>query len=776
MIGRGLIGEKQKLATILGFRTGTFGRAVRASVLGLSSCLALCGPAHAQGRQRYDATIVRTTYGIPHITARNHAGLGYGGGYSAGEDNACVIAEHLVTVRGERARYFGAGPVSEAAPDGPGNIESDIYHHVTGDSALLERNRAALSTQARSLIQGFADGYNRYLRDAAGRLPSPCRGQPWVRPITLDDALLLMQGSLVAPTFLRQIAAAAPPGPAGADASVGLPRLADAETMRGSNGWAFGADATVNRRGLLVGNPHYPWEGANRFRQMHLTIPGRLDVMGAGLIVAPLVGIGFNRDIAWTHTVTTARHSTVFQLKLDPADPTAYLVDGRSEPMSRRTVTLAVKDGQPVTRILYSTRYGPVLAMPQAGLGWTRQQAFAWREANLDNVRGVDAWLAIGAARNVREIREIAGRTLGIGFTNTIAADREGDALYADLTPVPNVSAAKLEACGTPLSGLAAAQRIYILDGSRAACDWDEDPTAPGAGLTPARLLPTLIRRDFVQNANDSYWLSNPDAPLPAASPLVGPVGTRPSLRTQSGIVEIQRRLAAGRIDHQGARALILANKSLAAERMLDDLIVICGGDPTLAAACAALRGWDREAEIGSRGAALFFGFLRHAAQIQNLWRTPFDPARPVDTPDGIAPAAAADVRRALASAAGEIAALGMPLDAPWGTVQAAQRGEARIPIHGGPHAAGILNMIQSRVTPAGLVPTHGTSYIQVVSFERGGPVADALLSYSQSTDPNSPHSADQTRAFSAKAWHRLPFTPAEIRRAALGPARRLRE
>jgi acyl-homoserine-lactone acylase len=37
------------------------------------------------------------------------------------------------------------------------------------------------------------------------------------------------------------------------------------------------------------------------------------------------------------------------------------------------------------------------------------------------------------------------------------------------------------------------------------------------------------------------------------------------------------------------------------------------------------------------------------------------------------------------------------------------------------------------------------------------------LLSYSQSTDPQSPHFGDQTRAYSAKRWHRLPFTAAEI-------------
>jgi acyl-homoserine-lactone acylase len=83
---------------------------------------------------------------------------------------------------------------------------------------------------------------------------------------------------------------------------------------------------------------------------------------------------------------------------------------------------------------------------------------------------------------------------------------------------------------------------------------------------------------------------------------------------------------------------------------------------------------------------------------------------------------------------------------------------------------------MQSRVTAAGLEPVHGSSYIQVVSFDERGPVADAILTYSQSTDPRSPHASDQTRAFSAKTWHRLPFTAAEVRRTAIRPALRISE
>ncbi|MCE6985180.1 hypothetical protein EI534_49075, partial [Pseudomonas frederiksbergensis] len=67
-----------------------------------------------------------------------------------------------------------------------------------------------------------------------------------------------------------------------------------------------------------------------RFYQMQLTLPGTLDVMGAALPGLPLINIGFNRHLAWTHTVDTSKHFTLYRLELDPKDPTRYLLDGKS--------------------------------------------------------------------------------------------------------------------------------------------------------------------------------------------------------------------------------------------------------------------------------------------------------------------------------------------------------------------------------------------------------------------------------------------------------------
>ncbi len=41
-------------------------------------------------------------------------------------------------------------------------------------------------------------------------------------------------------------------------------------------------------------------------------------------------------------------------------------------------------------------------------------------------------------------------------------------------------------------------------------------------------------------------------------------------------------------------------------------------------------------------------------------------------------------------------------------------------------------------------------------------------MTYSQSTDPASPYYQDFTKAYSAKKWHRFPYTEAEVSKSAL--------
>src|SRR3546814_11557892 len=99
---------------------------------------------------------------------------------------------------------------------------------------------------------------------------------------------------------------------------------------------------------------------------MHLTIPGKMDVMGVSLPGVPAVAIGFTKDFAWSHTVNTSVHFTLYKLALDPADPTRYRVGDDWHRLSREHVTIMVKgpDGRtsPVSHDFWNSIYGPVLS------------------------------------------------------------------------------------------------------------------------------------------------------------------------------------------------------------------------------------------------------------------------------------------------------------------------------------------------------------------------------------------------------------------------------
>jgi acyl-homoserine-lactone acylase len=112
----------------------------------------------------------------------------------------------------------------------------------------------------------------------------------------------------------------------------------------------------------------------------------------------------------------------------------------------------------------------------------------------------------------------------------------------------------------------------------------------------------------------------------------------------------------------------------------------------------------------------------------------------------------------------------GIPFDATWGSLQVAgDRGAPPIPLGGGTgDAAGNANALASRwardnkdhYRPI----TYGSSHIQAVSFLDHGRVdARTILTYSQSENPRSPYSADQTRMFSKKRWVRFAWTDAQI-------------
>ena len=208
--------------------------------------------------------------------------------------------------------------------------------------------------------------------------------------------------------------------------------------------------------------------------------------------------------------------------------------------------------------------------------------------------------------------------------------------------------------------------------------------------LLQAAQMPLLVRRDFVANSNDSFWLANDIAPQRGFPAIVGAVDEPQSLRTRQGLLTIHRAISehpvsGGGITPAVVKEMIFGNDSLAAELALDDLLTLCedaaaaqdshGEAVDLTEACAVLRRWDRRMDLDSRGAALFAEFFMPLSRQPGGFpaaTVPFDPADPLHTPRGLdlAAAHAQSLRTGLADAVRALAARGVALDAPWGSVQ----------------------------------------------------------------------------------------------------------
>lgn len=748
------------------------------AVLGMG--LGLAAVASAQGdAQQASAEIRRTQFGVPHIRAENERGLGYGIGYAYAQDNLCLLANEIVTVNGQRSRYFGPDQVTVEQRK---NTASDLFFSWLNTPRAVSGFWQAQTPEVKQLVEGYAVGYNRALSERRAKgLPEQCASE-WVRPITALDLVKLTRRLLVeggVGQFAEALAGAQPPR-ASADAGVPVADFvvaADRQQRfaleRGSNGLAIGSERSFNGRGMLLANPHFPWLGGMRFYQMHLTIPGKLDVMGAALPGLPVINIGFSQHLAWTHTVDTSKHFTLYRLQLDPKDPTRYLIDGESVPMSQQTVTVEIRqpDGQvkSISRVVYGSRFGPVVQWP-GRLDWDGQFAYSLRDANLENDRVLAQWYAMNRAVTLEDFQNTVHEIQGIPWVNTLAVDDQGQSLYMNLSVVPNVGADKLARCSDPRAG----QKLIVLDGSRSECAWDVDPKAAQKGIYAAEKLPQLLRRDFVQNSNDSAWMVNPSQPLSGYSPLISQQGQPLGQRSRFALDRLGRLAQQGPVKVEDLQRMVMDDQVYLADQVMPDLLAFCSAESgaaaaVLAQACASLKAWDRTAGLDSGlGFVHFQRIMERLQAVPDAWRVAFDPKDPQHTPRGLAvekPAVSEAVRQAMVASVEAVKAAGLPSSSRWQDLQVASSGGRQTPIHGGPGELGIYNAIQSVPGANGKREVvSGTSYLQVVTFDSKGPQAQGLLAFSISSDPASPHSADQTEAFSKKRWSVLPFTEQQIK------------
>jgi acyl-homoserine-lactone acylase len=659
------------------------------------------------------------------------------------------MARRFLAARGEAAKYLG-----------PAFLDNDLAMRRVDNIGESRRALRSLDRTFQEVLEGFARGYNLFVRQHRDTLP------PFVVEITAADALARTHTSAArdaaSPALLRALRQKYPEGaplPVGARLSAGnldlaaddVAAAAEATDEDGSNAIALSGVRTVSGAPMLLGNPHLLWH--QLYWEAHVKVPGRLDFYGSTLVGYPWLRAGFNDRLGYVQPNNDSDNRDIFALPLDPARPDHYLFEGKPRPLRRVDVAVDVKqdDGSMTTerRTYWQSHLGPIVYH-------TATTAFAHRSTAVDAWRWFEGFWRLSHARSLRDYMGVMSTRFS-PESNFTYADADGNILYLWNSRIP-----KRVEDGTD----------YGLDvpGGTKKYVWND--------LHPTRDLPQLLNPPggYIQNANNPPWYVSLRQPLdPARYPAYferGELGLRPQLALH--MIESREKFSVDDL-----KRLKYETRLLLAERVKPALLAAIAALPAvsveLAEARRILEAWDCRASAGSRGAVLFEHFWNaYRAEVRQPYAEAWDAKRPAATPSGISNPAAA--MKHLAEAVKWARATYGSADVAWGDANRYRFGDIDLPGEGAPSALGAFRVQEfdapeskeSRVRVAGwgsedrqLVGGRD-AWVLLVHFAR--PVqAFSVLAYGQTTDRSSPHSRDQIAIFANRGLRPVWFTDADI-------------
>jgi penicillin G amidase len=352
----------------------------------------------------------------------------------------------------------------------------------------------------------------------------------------------------------------------------------------GSNNWAVAPKRTAAGHALLAGDPHLDLTLPSIWYEMHIVVPGQLDVAGVGFPGVPGVIIGFNRDVAWTFTNTGSDVNDYYNEVVDDSvRPSRYRLDGAWRSLQKRVELYRDQTGAVIgTDTLYFTHRGPMTK--QRGV-WVSMRWTAYEPSSEE-----DNFLKAGHARNASEWLD-AMRSFVVPTQNGLVADRSGNIAIRSAGHYPV----------RPGDG----RGDVVRDGSSSASDWlgDLPVSKYPFAMNPAQgYLASANQQPADPRANPSFMGSDWYSPWRA-------IRINDLLRADSAVTpDAMRRF---QTDPGSARADAFVPLFLWAAAREDSA---GRSDAELRDAAALLAQWDRRYTKANRRAVLFEKAMRELA------------------------------------------------------------------------------------------------------------------------------------------------------------------
>jgi len=345
--------------------------------------------------------ISRDHYGVPHVVAGDNASLYYGAGYAVAEDQLERLALNYLAANGRSAEVLGFG-----------ELQHDILVRSLGLAERAAEGYAALGPERKAMIDAYAAGINRAIGNATDR-------PDWVEPVRAQDciAFSLYVNSMFAVEHCME------------DLHRNGIKLADRPIQAvqrnwGSNQFAIAPQRSATGACLLSMDPHLPHSGFFRWHEMHLVGP-HVNAMGASLVGLPFIGMGRTETTAWCMTVNSPDLGDVFQLELDPKRPGLFRTSDGWEKFVALSGVFRIKTDTGTTEqtlTILRTRFGPVVARDD-------KHAYTIRIDIPSGQASVEQGYRMMTATNLTEFKA-ALDLQGLLMFNLMFADKQGDIFY----------------------------------------------------------------------------------------------------------------------------------------------------------------------------------------------------------------------------------------------------------------------------------------------------------------------------------------------------------
>ncbi len=337
-----------------------------------------------------EATIYRTEWGVPHIYSDSLEAAMYAFGYAQAEDRLDEIMQNTRTALGLMSEAFGKE-----------HIELDYQLRLFRNPEVAQEAYETAPERIRLICDAYTAGIKAYMEDYPERVPDYAIDlEPW-------------HGVAVGRTIILQ-------WPLGTIRSDLRRRHEDPGT--GSNGWAVSPSRSAEDCAILLTDPHLTWQGIQVFYEARIHAE-EFDINGHFVVGAPMMGLGHNANVAWACTTGGPDTSDVYELKINPENPLQYELDGEWKQAEVVMIEFDVKDADPFQRPAVYTEWGPYIEEPKDGVGFAGATPYF-------NAKGlIEQVYRMCTAQNCDEFYEALGMNEFME-QNIIFADTEGNIQY----------------------------------------------------------------------------------------------------------------------------------------------------------------------------------------------------------------------------------------------------------------------------------------------------------------------------------------------------------